>query len=685
MASFMSKSEIKDSKATSDAIKDLQDAPDLNISSKPTSGSRQPSLVTGGVLKDYQIAGVEWLVTLYENGLNGILADEMGLGKTLQTIAFLAHLREKGSNGPFLIVAPLSTLDNWVNEFNRFTPSIPVILYHGTPADRENMRTQYLFKKTDKTYPIVVTSYNMIMNDSKFLRRILWKYVIVDEGHRLKNMNCKLIQELKSYDTANRLLLTGTPLQNNLSELWSLLNFLLPDIFHDAALFQSWFDFSALQRENGTQELIANESKSKLVSSLHAILKPFLLRRMKSDVELELPPKREYILYAPMTAAQQELYKRLLDRDVKDYLMNKILEARGLLRDDGHATSKKRLRTRSKQQPEPTRPKRRATALKPGSYTEISDTAFFNALDSSADVESDEDNEEIMQAEQIANASRAVANKKLQNIIMQLRLACNSPHLFYTPWDDQQSEIAEPTEAIVNDSGKMLLLDRLLPELFKRGHKVLIFSQFSKMLDIIEDYARYLRDWDICRLDGGVSQNDRKLEISKFNQAATSCNLFLLSTRAGGLGINLVSADTVILFDSDWNPQQDLQAMDRAHRIGQQKPVIVYRFATASTVEQTMLERADAKRQLEKLVIQKGKFRNSSATNKVSAEEELRSLLLGDDGLEEFVVKERGDVILTDEEVDELLDRSAIAYDGNQQKESSVFKVVEAVDVKDVL
>lgn len=170
--------------------------------------ARQPILVTGGVMRDYQLAGLEWMVSLYENGLNGILADEMGLGKTLQTISFLAFLRTKGVLGPFLIAAPLSTVANWVNEVHRFTPDIPVLLYHGSKDERAALRSKHL-GKVDKKFPIVVTSYEIIMNDRKFLQKYMWKYIVVDEGHRLKNLNCRLIRELKSYSSANRLLLTG--------------------------------------------------------------------------------------------------------------------------------------------------------------------------------------------------------------------------------------------------------------------------------------------------------------------------------------------------------------------------------------------------------------------------------------------------------------------------------------------
>jgi ATP-dependent DNA helicase len=210
---------------------------------KPSFSARQPALVTGGVLRDYQLAGVEWLISLWENGLNGILADEMGLGKTLQTIGFIAHLKSMQVAGPYLIVTPLSTLANWVNEFKRFAPSINVLLYHGSKEERQHMINRKMPKKkeTNADFPVIVTSYEIVMNDRKFLQRYHWKYIVVDEGHRLKNMNCRLIKELKTYSSANRLLLTGTPLQNNLAELWSLLNFLLPDIFDDLDMFQSWF------------------------------------------------------------------------------------------------------------------------------------------------------------------------------------------------------------------------------------------------------------------------------------------------------------------------------------------------------------------------------------------------------------------------------------------------------------
>jgi ATP-dependent DNA helicase len=266
---------------------------------------------------------------------------------------------------------------------------------------------------------------------------------------------------------------------------------------------------------------------------------------------------------------------------------------------------------------------------------------------------------------------KEIGNKKLQNPVMQLRLACNSPHNFYWPWENDET----PDWTIVSESGKMLLLDRLVPELFARGHKILIFSQFKTQLDILEDWASLIRGWKVCRIDGQVKQEDRREYIKAFN-TDPEYKLFLLSTRAGGQGINLTAADTVILFDSDWNPQQDLQAQDRVHRIGQTRPVIVYRLATKGTVEQTLLEKADSKRRLEKLVIQKGKFKSLATSNKDDIEV-LQQILMEDD-FEKYDAGEYGE-IFSDGDLDLLLDRSEEAYERAEKGlgGGKDFKVVE--------
>jgi ATP-dependent DNA helicase len=607
----------------------------------------QPRHVTGGILHAYQLAGVEWMMSLFENGLNGILADEMGLGKTVQVIAFLAHLLEHDINGPFLIVAPLSTIQNWKNEFARFAPSIDVVKYHGTPVQRATLRAE--INRKSKNPPIIVTSYEIIINDCKHLGRYDWKYIIVDEGHRLKNMNCRLIKQLKKFKSANRMLLTGTPLQNNLSELWSLLNFLLPDIFSDLELFQAWFENAGADVDD-----LGETVNDNLIQSLHAILRPFLLRRLKVDVSKFLPDKREYVIYGGLTNDQTELYKRLLNRSARDYVVEKILEARG------H-------KTRGAQPPEHTAKRYRKSV----SYLEPD---VEDEFESGEDVSEDEDNHKDDDGDDVTQrmvrqAARETSAKSFQNIMMQLRLVCNSPFLFYYPWTDDQTV----DERIVTSSGKMILADKLARRLVAKGHKVLVFSQFTKMLDILEDWVTDIRRWKYCRIDGRTSQDDRQQQIDLFNND-DDYKIFLLSTRSGGLGINLTAADSVILFDSDWNPQQDLQAMDRVHRIGQTRPVVIYRLTTSSTVEEVLLRRAGQKRMLEQLVIENGKFKG--LWNDKSQEEVIHKMETALQKNNVSNVKIGG---ITQRDFEIILDRSPEAYQRARDKTENLSENIATV------
>jgi ATP-dependent DNA helicase len=690
--------------------------------------TQQPELVTGGKMREYQLEGLEWLKSLWMNGLCGILADEMGLGKTVQAISMIAFFKEKNISGPFLIAAPLSTINNWIDEFARWTPEIKTIMYHGSKDERAEMRTKYL-KMQDQAkfdFPVVCTSYEICMNDRKFLANYKWRYIIVDEGHRLKNMNCRLIKELLTYNSANRLLITGTPLQNNIAELWSLLHFLLPEVFNDLDSFEGWFDFSSVLEDKTNSDGKAVKRKNNLVSTMHAILKPFLLRRVKTDVESSLPKKREYILYAPLTAEQKDLYREILSGTSRNYLEGKAverIEARSRTaslkrkaNDSGRSTPAKSIRPSRDSTPasaaSTTGPVRRGRKAAPTSYKDISDREFNSKLrrlengeDDSTDVNeydtisiSSSEQEEISRAQNLKAAKKEIAAKKLQNPIMQARLACNSPHNFYWPWPwhhlSDETDAPDVDETLVTASGKMLLLDRLLPRLFSLGHKVLIFSQFKTTLDIIQAYASDLRGWACCRIDGSISQAERSEQIKAFN-TDPEFKLFLLSTRAGGQGINLVAADTVILFDSDWNPQQDLQAMDRAHRIGQTRPVIVYRLATRGTVEETLLLKADGKRKLEKLVIQKGKFKSlfdgmDAKNKKLKGEdaEDLKGVLLANEEFEKYDLGTEGKEILTEDELKILTDRSEKAYERAEKGldvEGTAFKVAETKKGNEVL
>ncbi|CCH40674.1 Lymphoid-specific helicase [Wickerhamomyces ciferrii] len=651
--------------------------------SNNNSTIKQPSLVSGTEMRDYQLEGTEWLITLYENGLNGILADEMGLGKTIQSIALLAFLYEQGIKGPFLITAPLSTVGNWVKEFARFAPSLPVLGYVGLKDDRKLLREDNF-----QNCSIIVTSYEIVLRDLEFLNKINWKFLIVDEGHRLKNLNCKLIKNLKKLKTSNRLLITGTPLQNNLNELWSLLNFILPDIFHDLELFQKWFDFSSLNslqqnvKDDQTKKLIDSKIQESLVNNLHTILKPFLLRRLKKDVIKNLPPKREYIVYGSLTSKQSELYKHALFKSLKKSILKFALEEHigvnnlKLTKEeiDGFLFTKM-----------------------DSSYLESQDeiTADDRLLRSEKQelLKLKTSKTKLTKNDKLLQKSWNLVNKwvdtkNLQNLLMQLRQICLSTHLFYFPWED---ESYIDLERLLSNSSKLQILDQLLPKLLNKGHKVLIFSQFTKMLDLIEDYLE-LKNLQVSRLDGSVSQEDREIEIQNFNNNE-EVKIFLLSTRAGGLGLNLTKADSVIIFDSDWNPQVDLQAMDRVHRIGQTKPIVVYRLVIKNTIEQIILAKADSKRKLEKLVIQLGKFESlkklmkhdnqytfsqKKETNKEENQlaQELAALL--DDNRFKDSGYTINDSKLSELELNELLDRSDEAYNrGIEYYQDEKFKHIQ--------
>ncbi|XP_023785273.1 lymphoid-specific helicase isoform X3 [Cyanistes caeruleus] len=546
---------------------------------------QQPKIFTGGVMRWYQVEGMEWLRMLWENGINGILADEMGLGKTIQCIATIALMVERGVPGPFLVCGPLSTLPNWMSEFKRFTPEIPLMLYHGAQQERRKLVHKIHRRQGSlQIYPVVITSFEIAMRDRNALQSCYWKYLIVDEGHRIKNMNCRLIRELKRFNADNKLLLTGTPLQNNLAELWSLLNFLLPDVFDDLKSFESWFDITSITET--AEDIIAKEREQNILHMLHQILTPFLLRRLKSDVALEVPPKREVVVYAPLAKKQETFYTAIVNRTIRKLLGNNEEEVVEL-----SSTG---------------RPKRRSRKV-------VDYCEEHNCSPDDLEKLISKMQEEVEQERPVVDMSIPMdseVNLKLQNIMMLLRKCCNHPYLIEYPLDPATQQF-KVDEDLVKNSGKFLLLDRMLPELKKRGHKVLLFSQMTMMLDILMDYC-YLRNFKFSRLDGSMSYSEREENMHQFN-VDPEVFLFLVSTRAGGLGINLTAADTVIIYDSDWNPQSDLQAQDRCHRIGQTKPVVVYRLVTANTIDQKIVERAAAKRKLEKLIIHK--TYNTKGTN----------------------------------------------------------------------
>ncbi|KAF4045225.1 SLIDE domain-containing protein [Phytophthora infestans] len=539
--------------ADAQALQDMDDA-------RYTRITQQPSIIKFGTMKPYQLEGLNWMIRLHDSGVNGILADEMGLGKTLQSISLLAYLREaRGIEGPHIIIVPKSTVGNWMRELKRWCPSIKAFKFMGSKDERAVQRETVVRQDFDA----LVLSYEVAIIEKSILQKIKWKYLLIDEAHRVKNENSKLSKVVREFKVEHRLLITGTPLQNNLHELWALLNFLLPDVFSDSEDFDAWFNVDE------------QEGQENVIKKLHTILRPFLLRRLKADVEHSLPPKIETKLYVGLSEMQREWYMRVLHRD--------------------------------------------ATHL--------------NAIGGSDRV-------------------------RLLNILMQLRKVCNHPYLF------EGAEPGPPYQEgphLWENCGKMTLLHKLLPKLQAQGSRVLIFCQMTSMMDILEDYMRYFSH-DYCRLDGSTKGEDRDNMMEEFNEPGSSKFCFLLSTRAGGLGINLATADIVILFDSDWNPQVDLQAMDRAHRIGQTKIVRVFRFITDGTVEEKIVERAERKLYLDAAIIQQGRL--AQQNRKLSKDELMTMVRFGADE----IFNARGSMI-TDDDIDAILAR------GEERTESMKGKI----------
>lgn len=473
--------------------------------------------LTGIRLRSYQLEGVNWLVQCF-HGQNGcILGDEMGLGKTCQTIALLIYLVGRlNDEGPFLILCPLSVLSNWKEEMERFAPGLSCVTYTGDKEERAH-RQQDL--RQELGFHVLLTTYEICLKDASFLKSFSWSVLAVDEAHRLKNQSSVLHRTLSEFSVVFRLLLTGTPIQNSLQELYSLLSVVEPDLF------------CREQVEDFVQRYQDIEKESKSASELHRLLQPFLLRRVKAQVATELPKKTEVVIYHGMSALQKKYYKAILMKDLD---------------------------------------------------------AFEN---------------------------ETAKKVKLQNVLAQLRKCVDHPYLF----DGVEPEPFEVGEHLIEASGKLHLLDRLLAFLYSGGHRVLLFSQMTHMLDILQDYMDY-RGYSYERVDGSVRGEERHLAIKNFGKQPIF--VFLLSTRAGGVGMNLTAADTVIFVDSDFNPQNDLQAAARAHRIGQNKSVKVIRLIGRDTVEEIVYRKAASKLQLTNMVIEGGHF--TLGAQKPAAEADLQ-------------------------------------------------------------
>ncbi|KAK3936633.1 putative DNA helicase ino80 [Diplogelasinospora grovesii] len=733
-------------------------------------------------LKEYQLKGLNWLVNLYEQGINGILADEMGLGKTVQSISVMAYLAEKYDIwGPFLVVAPASTLHNWQQEITKFVPQFKVLPYWGTAGDRKVLRKfwdrKHTTYKKDAAFHVMITSYQLVVSDVAYFQKMKWQYMILDEAQAIKSSQSSRWKCLLGFHCRNRLLLTGTPIQNNMQELWALLHFIMPSLFDSHDEFSEWFSKDIESHAQSNTKL--NEDQLK---RLHMILKPFMLRRVKKHVQKELGDKIELDVFCDLTYRQRAMYSNLRNQisimdliekatigdDDSASLMNLVMQFRkvcnhpdlferaytmspfscgyfaetasfvregsnvtvlysarslvnyelprlvwrdgGRLHKAGADSQKAGFRSKYLQHmmniwtPENIRDSlggtdnfswlRFADASPQEVYKASHQDIFARAADLCKKNKSRLGNMKIVYGEPenknwtpahalfqireredrqpLADLTEQGVLRKLMNVSRTayddlgltrleqaaapgatappIEVGCDSRGsvmereelLFNVPMrralfgPNRVEELALVTQKVpleryplrsllpapdsekqrftnitvpsmrrfVTDSGKLAKLDELLRELKEGGHRVLLYFQMTRMIDLMEEYLTY-RNYKYCRLDGSTKLEDRRDTVADF-QTRPEIFIFLLSTRAGGLGINLTSADTVIFYDSDWNPTIDSQAMDRAHRLGQTKQVTVYRLITRGTIEERIRKRAMQKEEVQRVVITGG-------------------------------------------------------------------------------
>ncbi|XP_046874942.1 chromodomain-helicase-DNA-binding protein 4a isoform X4 [Hypomesus transpacificus] len=593
-------------------VKRLDRPPENPVVDPTIKFDRQPEYLdsTGGTLHPYQLEGLNWLRFSWAQGTDTILADEMGLGKTVQTAVFLYSLYKEGhSKGPFLVSAPLSTIINWEREFEMWAPDMYVVTYVGDKDSRAVIReNEFSFednairggkkasrmkKDSSVKFHVLLTSYELITIDMAILGSIDWACLVVDEAHRLKNNQSKFFRVLNNYPLQHKLLLTGTPLQNNLEELFHLLNFLTPERFSNL---------------EGFLEEFADIAKEDQIKKLHDMLGPHMLRRLKADVFKHMPSKTELIVRVELSPMQKKYYKFILTRN-------------------------------------------------------------FEALN-----------------------TRGGGNQvSLLNVVMDLKKCCNHPYLFPVAAMEapKMPNGMYDGGALTKAAGKLTLLQKMMRKLKDGGHRVLIFSQMTKMLDLLEDFLEN-EGYKYERIDGGITGGMRQEAIDRFNAPGALQFAFLLSTRAGGLGINLATADTVVIYDSDWNPHNDIQAFSRAHRIGQNKKVMIYRFVTKASVEERITQVAKKKMMLTHLVVRPGLGSKTGSMSKQELDDILKfgTEELFKDELGEGDNKEEDSSVIhyDDKAIDRLLDRNQSATEDTEIQSMneylSSFKVAQYV-VKD--
>lgn len=742
--------DLKNSKEISESENRIADAAAAARSAQPTGNTFLTTKVRTKFpfllkfpLREYQHIGLDWLVTMYEKKLNGILADEMGLGKTIMTIALLAHLAcEKGIWGPHLIVVPTSVMLNWETEFLKWCPAFKILTYFGSAKERKIKRQGWL---KPNSFHVCITTYRLVIQDSKVFKRKKWKYLILDEAHLIKNWKSQRWQTLLNFNSKRRILLTGTPLQNDLMELWSLMHFLMPHIFQSHQEFKDWFSNPITGMVEG-QEKVNKE----VIERLHNVLRPFILRRLKRDVEQQLPMKQEHVIYCRLSKRQRNLYEDFISSSetqatlassnffgmisvimqlrkvcnhpdlfegrpiISSYDMHGLdiqlssfvcfilsygpfsavdLKNLGIIFThlDFDMTSWESYEVESIATPESSiieragqgmlhiGPKLKDRKRLEGTniFEEIqkaiieervkeakeraASIAWWNSLRCRRKPTYSTSLRELITVRrpvddiiwQKTDCSSYLYSSKLGDVVLSpverfssmieliesfmivipsaraptpVCWCSKSGSSVFLPVDYREKssktmlpllspirpaivrrQVYFPDRRLVQfDCGKLQELAVLLRKLKSEGHRALIFTQMTKMLDILEAFIN-LYGYTYMRLDGSTQPEERQTLMQRFN-TNPKIFLFILSTRSGGVGINLVGADTVIFYDSDWNPAMDQQAQDRCHRIGQTREVHIYRLISESTIEENILKKAKQKRALDDLVIQSGSY-----------------------------------------------------------------------------
>jgi len=573
-----------------------------NCSQSSLDLQEQPkSLNPNFKLSVFQLIGLNWLVLMHKQSLNGILADEMGLGKTIQTIAFLTHLKETGEEGPHLIVVPSSTMDNWRKELEAWAPGVKVVTYWGSQDERRHLRLQLV--QDELQYDVILTTYNMVISsaeDRVLFKKMAFCYIVFDEAHMLKNMASQRYEQLMKIRGRRKLLLTGTPLQNNLVELMSLLIFVMPGMFAKKKE-QLRKMFSLFPKTQDESERTTYEKDR--IAHAKRIMKPFFLRRLKADVLTHLPQKLQSMEKVAMSERQSQIYYRLVS-DYKDRAAKML--ATGESADSGI-----------------------------GMLMNLRKCANHPLL-----IRDHYDQHKLEVIARLLKTRDSGHKQAVESYIVEDLKIMSDFDINKTCETYRCIEHMALGNHVIAESGKFRLLDDMLPEMQSSGDRVLIFSQFTMMMDIMEKYLK-LRGHRYLRLDGQTPVQERQFLIDDFNKDP-EIFIFILSTRAGGLGINLTAANTVILHDLDFNPYNDKQAEDRCHRLGQTKEVKIIRFISEDTIEEGIYNIAQEKLKLEQDVTGQEEGKGEEG-EKVAKKKDVARLLKAALGVE-LKEKQIGDV-----------------------------------------